>query len=115
MATGNKDDPLNLTLTEESILNALLFRERYGLEIMNAIAEASGGRKTIGFSSLYPNLRKLEKRGFVTSRWGDETPEETTGARRRYYKITGSGITAVNQKQEYLDALRNLKPAWGEL
>ena len=114
MAQGNKDDPLNLTLTEESILNAILFRERYGLEIMKAIAEASNGKKTIGFSSLYPNLRKLEKKGFVTSRWGDETPEENTGARRRYYQITGSGMAAVNQKQEYLTALQSLTLA-GEL
>ena len=115
MAKGNKDDPLNLTLTEESILNALVFRERYGLEIMNAIAKASQGKKKIGFSSLYPNLRKLEKRGFVTSRWGEETPEESTGARRRYYKITGSGIAAVNQKQEFLNTLQNFKPALGDL
>lgn len=114
MAQG-KDDPYNLTLTEESILNALLFRERYGLEIMNAIAQASKGKKTIGFSSLYPNLRKLEKRGFVTSRWGDETPEENTGARRRYYKITGSGMAAVNQKQEFLTALQHLTPTLGNL
>ena len=79
-----------------------MFRERYGLEIVNAIAKASQGKKKIGFSSLYPNLRKLEKRGFVTSRWGDETPEESTGARRRYYKITGSGVAAVKHKQEFL-------------
>ena len=115
MAQGSKEDPLNLTLTEESILNALLFRERYGLEIMNAIAEASKGRKKIGFSSLYPNLRKLEKRGLVTSRWGDETPEEITGARRRYYNITASGIAAVNQKKEFLNALQHLIPALGDL
>ena len=115
MAQGNKDDPLNLTLTEESILNALLLHERYGLEIMNAIARASKGKKKIGFSSLYPNLRKLEKRGFVTSRWGEETPEESTGARRRYYKITGSGIAAVNQKQEFLNTLQNFIPAISEL
>ena len=115
MAQGNKDDPLNLTLTEESILNALLFRERYGLEIMDAIAKASKGKKTIGFSSLYPTLRKLEKKGFVTSRWGDETPEEHTGARRRYYQISGSGMAAVKQKQEYLSALQQLTPVLGEV
>ena len=115
MASGNKDNPLNLTLTEEMILNALLFRERYGLEVMKAIAEASEGKHKIGFSSLYPNLRKLEKRGFVTSRWGDETPEENTGARRRYYQITGSGMAAVKQKQEFLNALHHLIPALGEL
>ncbi|GAB4538480.1 MAG: helix-turn-helix transcriptional regulator [Pleurocapsa sp.] len=109
---NNKDDPLNLTLTEEVILNTLIFQERYGLEIMEAIAIASSGKKKIGFSSLYPNLRKLEKRGFVTSRWGDETPETTTGARRRYYQITGSGIAAVKAKQEFLNTLQNFKPAF---
>lgn len=115
MVQGNKDDPLNLTLTEESILNTLLLRERYGLEIMNAIAQASNGKKKISFSSLYPNLRKLEKRGFLASRWGDETPEANTGARRRYYKITGSGIAAVNQKQEFLNTLQHFTPALGDL
>ena len=111
MARGNKDDPLNLTLTEEAILNTLMYRERYGLEIMDAIAQASQGKKKMGFSSLYPNLRKLEKRGFVASRWGDETPEEITGARRRYYKITGSGLAAVRAKQEFLHTLQNLNLA----
>lgn len=105
-----QDDQLSLTLTEEAILNALMFRERYGLEIMKTIATASQGAKNIGFSSLYPNLRKLEKRGFLTSRWGDEVPEETTGARRRYYKITGSGLEAVKKKQEFLQTLQSLKP-----
>ena len=111
MPTRNQDDQLNLTLIEEAILNALMFRERYGLEIMNAIAQASHGKRKIGFSSLYPTLRKLEKRGFVTSRWGDEAPEATTGARRRYYKITGSGSEAVQQKQEFLQTLQNFQPA----
>jgi DNA-binding PadR family transcriptional regulator len=115
MSKRNKDDTLDLTLIEEAILNALLFRERYGLEIMNAIAQASHGQRTIGFSSLYPTLRKLEKRGFVASRWGDEAPEETTGARRRYYKITGSGLQALEQKQQFLQALQQLPPALGEL
>lgn len=112
MPTRKKDDRLSLTLIEEAILHALMFRERYGLEIMNAIAQASKGERTIGFSSLYPTLRKLEKRGFVTSRWGDEAPEETTGARRRYYNITGSGLEAVQKKQEFLQTLQSLKPAF---
>ncbi len=115
MVNQNKDDTLNLTLIEEAILNALMFRERYGLEIINAIAQASNSERTIGFSSLYPTLRKLEKRGFVTSRWGDEAPEETTGARRRYYKITRSGLQALEKKQQFLKALQQLQPALGEL
>lgn len=112
MPGKNSNEILDLTLNEEIILNTLMFQERYGLEIINAIAEASKGKKTISFGSLYPTLRKLEKRGFVTSRWGDETPEETTGARRRYYKITGNGLQAIKQKQQFLATLQNLRPSW---
>ena len=64
------DQDLSLTPNQEVILSALRFRKRYGLEIMEAI-EKSGG-KQIGFNSLYPNLKKLEKKGFVISEWGDE-------------------------------------------
>ena len=115
MPNRNKDDTLDLTLIEEAILNALMFRDRYGLEIMYAIAQASNGERSIGFSSLYPTLRKLEKRGFVTSRWGDEAPEKTTGARRRYYKLTGSGLQAMEKKQQFLKALQQLEPVLGEV
>ena len=40
----------------------------------------------IMFSSFYPSLNRLEKRGFITSRFGDEP-----FPRRKYYSITGSG------------------------
>ena len=84
-----------LTPAEKMILNAVRDQERYGLEIIDAIEKASGGKRKIGFSSLYPTLKKLEEKGFVVSRWGDETPEELTGARRRYYVITSEGTRAI--------------------
>lgn len=95
------DLDLSLTPNQEVILSALRFRKRYGLEIMEAI-EQSGG-KQIGFNSLYPNLKKLEKKGFVKSEWGNELPEEHTGARRKYYRITGIGIQALEAKQKLLE------------
>ena len=94
------DVDLSLTPNQEVILSALRFRNRYGLEIMEAI-EKSGG-KSIRFNSLYPNLKKLEKKGFVKSKWGDEAPEQHTGARRKYYQITGTGIKALEVKQQLL-------------
>jgi PadR family transcriptional regulator, regulatory protein PadR len=107
MPTRDKDNTLELTLTEEAILNALLLRERYGLEIMNAIGQASNGNRTIGFSSLYPTLKKLEQRGFVVSRWADEAPESMTSVRRRYYKITDAGLQALECKQRFLNTLQH--------
>ena len=95
------DLDLSLTPNQEVILAALRYRKRYGLEILEAI-ENSGG-KQIGFNSLYPNLKKLEKKGFVKSQWGDEAPEQHTGARRKYYQITGIGTKALEAKQKLLE------------
>lgn len=107
MSNRNKDDTLELTQAQEIILSALRQRERYGLEILEAI-EKGAGRK-IGVNTLYPTLKKLEERGFVTSRWGDESPEQLTGARRRYFRISGLGTTALNHRQEMLEAVS----VWG--
>ena len=116
MARTKSDDPLDLTPTEEIVLYAVRDRERYGLEIIDAIekaSKASGGSRKIGFSSLYPTLKKLEEKGFVTSRWGDETPEELTGARRRYYVIAGEGNRALNAKEVFLSGLRSVMAIGG--
>lgn len=102
------DPDLSLTPNQEIILSALRFRKRYGLEIIEAI-EQSGG-KQIGFNSLYPNLKKLEKKGFVVSEWGDEPPEEHTGARRKYYRITGTGAQALEAKQQLLESVAHWTP-----
>ena len=102
------DRDLSLTPNQEVILAALRFRQRYGLEILAAI-EHNGG-KQIGFNSLYPNLKKLEQKGFVTSAWGDEPPEAHTGARRKYYRITGTGTKALAVKQQLLDGVATWRP-----
>ena len=99
---------LSLTPNQEIILSALRLRRRYGLEIIEAI-ENSGG-KQIGFNSLYPNLKKLEKKGFVKSEWGDEPPEDHTGARRKYYRITGTGVQALGIKRQQLEAVAHWMP-----
>ncbi|MEO1093866.1 MAG: PadR family transcriptional regulator [Cyanobacteria bacterium J06638_28] len=103
------EQDLKLTPNQEVILAALRFRKRYGLEIMEAI-EQSGG-KQIGFNSLYPNLKKLEQKGFVKSEWGSELPEEHTGARRKYYQITGTGALALEAKQKLLETVAGWMPA----
>ena len=100
---------LHLTPNQEIILTALQLQKRYGLEILQAI-EQSGG-KQIGFNSLYPNLKKLEQKKFVTSEWGNELPEEHTGARRKYYRITGIGTQALEAKQQLLERVAHWTPA----
>jgi len=86
---------------KEQILTVLLrYGELYGLQIRELI-EQDFGRK-VSFGSLYPTLRRLERGGFVTARWGNEQPVERGGARRRYYRRTGSRIH-LKERKTYID------------
>ena len=99
-----KDVFIVLSPLEQDILTTLSGRELYGLQIIDAIAEASNGRRKIGFGSLYPTLHNLNKKGFVEPRWGDEL-EEIGGARRKYYKITNLGSEVLAETQEFRSKL----------
>lgn len=75
----------------------------YGLEVLEAIKTASGGAYGVLVGSLYPALHKLERKGFVSARWGDDRPRERGGARRRYYTVTALGeqvLVATRQIHE---------------
>jgi PadR family transcriptional regulator, regulatory protein PadR len=94
----------NLTLNEVKVLSTLLAGEKYGLEIIKTVKEEA--QSTIFLGSLYNLLSRLDKKGFVECRWGDETSERG-GDRRKYYKITGLGATTVRAEQ------RSLTSLWG--
>ena len=51
------------------------------------ILEKSGRSYELKEATLYTTFRRLEKQGYVTSYWGNES----SGPRRRYYSITGAG------------------------
>src|SRR5262245_45570065 len=89
-----------LSALEEDLLTLLVGRELYGLEIIEATKTASGGQRGLGVGSLYPALHKMEKKGFIRSRWGEETPEERGHARRRYYTATGLGQRVLATTQQ---------------
>ncbi|AFY72009.1 transcriptional regulator PadR family protein (plasmid) [Thalassoporum mexicanum PCC 7367] len=87
---------------EEDILNALSNNDKlYGLEIIDAIEEASQGERKIGLGSLYPTLHRLEKKKkLVKSRWGEEE-DGTGGARRKYYNLTPLGKRSLEDLHKY--------------
>ncbi len=66
-----------------AVLGLLMERPRHGYEIKRSLAEL--GFWTVSFGSLYPALRRLEKRGAI---------EATEGSgRRKAYEITDEGRT----------------------
>lgn len=89
---------VKLSAIDQDILTALGGRELYGLEVLE---ELNWGRATeLSFGSLYPALNRLEKKGFISWRWGDEQ-EVSGGARRKYYKMTALGTTALREVEQY--------------
>ena len=79
--------------TEMIILSQLTGGESYGYEINKKLKRISGGRFELKEATLYGAFRRLEESGCVSFYWGDEQ----TGARRRYYSITESGLLTYNE------------------
>ena len=102
---------MRLSALEEDLLTLLCGRELYGLEIIEAMKTASDGQRSLGVGSLYPMLHKMEKKGFVRSWWGEETPEERGHARRRYYTVTGLGQRVLAATQHRRLGLAQWQPA----
>ena len=102
--------PITTTPKEDAVLAALYGNEIYGLQIPKAIEEASNGTRSISQGALYPILAKLEKKGLVSSRWGDQLHSERGGARRRYYRLTDAGQKHANSSHSYIEKLFAWQP-----
>jgi PadR family transcriptional regulator PadR len=69
-----------------AVMQVLAGGEKYGYELVEALARQSNGVLGIGQSTLYPLLYNLEAKGLVTSR-----VDETGPRPRRFYRLTQLG------------------------
>ena len=76
--------------TEAIILAHLLEQDSYGYQINKDIMKKTNNMYELKEATLYSAFRRLEQSGYIRTYWGDET----VGARRRYYSITGEGRKA---------------------
>jgi PadR family transcriptional regulator PadR len=76
---------------EYCVLAALRGRERYGFELVKALADADGLLTSEG--TIYPLLARLRRDGSVETIWR----ESTAGPPRRYYSLTSAGHDALEQ------------------
>jgi PadR family transcriptional regulator PadR len=75
------------------VLTVLRDGELYGYEIALRIRDRSGGAFIPSEGSLYPALHALEADGALVASWRDSD----RGPRRRYYKITKSGLAMLEE------------------
>ena len=69
-----------------AVLQLLAGGEKYGYELVEALARQSNGVLAMGQSTLYPLLYNLEAKGLVTSRVDESGPRP-----RRFYRLTSKG------------------------
>ena len=90
--------PKPVSLSAVAVLDAVARRIRHGFDIMDATGLPSG--------TVYPILGRLERDGYVRSRW----EAQTTAFRekrppRRYYEVTASGVKTLAQSIDYYRTL----------
>lgn len=73
------------------LLGALASREMYGYELVAELRRRTDGVLDLPEGTVYPALRRLERRGLIGGRWVDTAD----GPRRRYYALTKDGERAL--------------------
>lgn len=81
------------------ILNCLLERDFYGLDIISEISARSNGNINLKKPSVYSNLTRMEKQGFVSA----YLKSSDVGPNRKYYSITEKGRNFFKELKEYFD------------
>jgi PadR family transcriptional regulator, regulatory protein PadR len=71
-----------------------LGQNAYGTTIKEEIE--IGAERGVAIGALYTTLDRLERKGFVTSEVGEATPERG-GRAKRFFRLTGSGESALRK------------------
>lgn len=99
-ASSPKNELLKGTL-DMLVLQTLSFQPLHGYGIAQQIEALSNDALRVEQGSLYPALERLQKKGWITSKWG----ESPTGRRARYYTITADGRRQLGDEITSFDAM----------
>jgi DNA-binding PadR family transcriptional regulator len=110
---ADQKDALRLGELEHLVLLAILRLgdEAYGVPIAEQIKERTGRESSR--TAVYVALTRLEKRGLVSSRMGDPTPERG-GKARRYFRLEPAAIERIRESKASLERMwEGLDPILG--
>jgi len=85
-----------ISRSEEFLLLAVwrLKENAYGVTIRNQIKQATG--KTWAYGALFVMLRRLEKKGYLTSHFADPSPQRG-GKSKRIFHLSSNGVKALKE------------------
>lgn len=91
------------------VLSILRDGESYGYAIIQRVRELSDGSIEWTDGMLYPVLHRLERERLIAASWR----KSETGRDRKYYRITASGLKALDdEKDQWLIAHNTLTRLW---
>ncbi len=101
----------NLGELEEIILLivASLHDHAYGILIQEEVSKQCD--RKISISSVHNVLHRLEEKGFLSSNYGDPTPERG-GKRKLLFSLTAAGKKALEDAKQLRDKLWNNIPSF---
>ena len=103
----DKTDLLPGTL-DMIVLRTLSVQSMHGYAISQQVAKLSEGVLKADPGSLYPSLERLQRHGWVKSKW----TKSPTGRRARYYTITATGEAQLGHEldsfERFLVAMRRV-------
>ena len=83
------------------VLQTLAIQPLHGYAIAQQIERLSQDMLNVEQGSLYPALERLQKKGWITAKWG----ESPTGRRARYYSITSAGRRQLGEEIASFDSM----------
>jgi len=92
------------------ILLSLADAELHGYAIKRQVEERSGGAIRLGPGTLYEAIQRLEADGLIEESRGPRRADAGNGQRerRRYYRLTASGLEALRRELALLGAIVDL-------
>ena len=89
---------------EQLVLFAIvqLEPEAYGAAVRQLIEERAG--RAVSSGALYTTLDRLERRGLLSSTWGEPTAERG-GKRKRFYQLKPAGREVLSRAWQAVRAL----------
>ena len=85
----------------------VLYPEAYGIGIIDEMEKRLNRKVSIG--ALQTVLRRLEKKGYLTSEFGEATSVRG-GKRKRYFQLTSFGRNLLDEVKEQRVGLWNAMP-----
>jgi len=93
---------MRMTLATTLVMQAIGAGHRHGFDIVEVTGYPTG--------TVYPALRRLERDGYVRSRWEDDRSARRDGRpARRYYELTAAGVKALEAAVDTLNQLNAVR------